>query len=187
VADRIGFMRRLDSLLLTGVGVLLVHQSAYAVSSLGGYKTAVTHGHLEVAWLFGSLTAIGALARAVTRSLRKRRYAHDHLATLTMWIVSGYLVLETFERVANDLAATSLLSELVFWLGLLFAPLVALVLRWSMQTVARIVADAVASRDDTVRTGPPPSSLASTSVRLPAHIFFAFTVSRRGPPRLLHI
>ena len=116
--------------MLIGVGVLLVHQSAYAVSSLGGYKTAVTHGHLEIAWLFGSLTAIGALARAVTRSLRKRRYAHDHLATLTMWIVSGYMVLETFERVANDLAATSLLSELVFWLGLLFAPLVALVLRW---------------------------------------------------------
>ena len=55
-------MRRLDSLLLTGVGVLLVHQSAYTVSSLAGYKAAVTHGHLETAWLLGSLATIGALA-----------------------------------------------------------------------------------------------------------------------------
>lgn len=177
-------MRRLDSLLLTGVGVLLVHQSAYTVSSLAGYKAAVTHGHLETAWLLGSLATIGALARAITRSLRRRNYSQDSLRALTGWILVGYLGLETLERLANGLSAATLLGEPVFWLGLAFAPFVALVLNWSMRTVARLVSAAVGQPPQPVVTAVAPTSLAATSVRLLPQIFLSFTVSRRGPPGL---
>lgn len=179
-------MRRLDSLLLTGVGVLLVHQSAYTVSSLAGYKTAVSHGHLEAAWLLGSLTSIGALARAVTQSLRRRRHETDRLSVLATWILLGYLVLEATERMANGLPASSLLAEPVFWFGLVFAPLIALTLHWSMRTVAQLVADAVCKLAAVNPTPVRGSSLEATSVLLPATIVFSFAVSRRGPPTVSH-
>ncbi len=175
-------MRRLDSLLLTGIGVLLVHQSAYTVTSLAGVKTAVSHGHLETAWLLGSLTAIGALARAITRSLRRRHYDHDRLEVLTAWIVVGYLGLESVERVANGLSATSLVGEPVFWLGLVFAPLVSAVLHWSLRTVARIVIEVVERPTPPLAPINAAEPLGLTSVRVAEPIFVSFALSRRGPP-----
>jgi len=175
-------MRRLDSLLLTGVGVLLVHQFAYAASSVVGVKTAVTHGHLEVAWLLGSLSAIGALARAITRSLARRSHNPGHTRTLASWITTGYLALETLERVANGLNAATLVTEPVFWLGLALGPAVALILVWSVRTVAQFVADALVA--DRPRWSPrsTTSSLGATSISLPSPVLSAFVVSRRGPP-----
>lgn len=181
-------MRRLDSLLLTGVAVLLVHQLAYTASSLAGVKIAVTHGHLEVAWLFGSLSAIGALASAVTRSLRRREHDLGGIWSFTGWITTGYLTLETVERVANGLAATSLLSEPVFWLGLLLAPLVAFALGWSLRTLARFAADVIVNHRLRVSATSASKSLGETSVSLPSPLFSSFMVSRRGPPLLvLHL
>lgn len=178
-------MRRLDSLLLTGVAVLLVHQLAYTASSLAGVKTAVAHGHLEIAWLFGSLSAIAALARAVTRSLRRRRHTPGGTWSFTAWILTGYLTLETLERVANGLAATSLLSEPVFWLGLVLAPLVAAVLSWSMRTVAQLVADALVKRRAWEPENSTTTSLGNTSISLPSPLFSFLVVSPRGPPLLV--
>lgn len=176
------YMRRLDSLLLAGVGVLLVHQGAYVMSSLAGVKVSVSHGHLETAWLIGSLTAILALARAVTRSLRSRHFDQSPPLSLTAWMLFGYLGMEATERVANGLSAFSLLGEPVFWIGLAIAPLVAMALHWSMRTVARVVADYASRPDARLVTPQVDPSLAATSVTLPPQIFQSFTVSRRGPP-----
>lgn len=178
-------VRRIDALLLAGVGVLLVHQFSYTASSLIGVKTAVTHGHLEIAWLIGSLTTIGALARAVTRSLRRRHHEPGTVLSFTKTILIGYLGLEAIERVANGLNVMSLLGESVFWLGLLIAPFVAWILRWSLRTVERFVATSLDSSTDLEFTSRSATSLGVTSVVLLPQIFFSFMVSRRGPPQLL--
>lgn len=175
-------MRRLDSLLLAGVGVLLVHQGAYAMSSLAGVKVSVSHGHLETAWLVGSLTAIVALSRSVTQSLRSREFDQAQPLALTMWIVFGYLGLEATERVVNGLSALSLASEPVFWIGLVLAPLVALALHWSVRTVAQIVADVASITCDLAIHARADASLAATSITVAPQIFQSFTVLRRGPP-----
>lgn len=181
-------MRRLDSLLLAGVAMLLVHQLAYTVSSVAGVETSVAHGHLEAAWLFGSLTAIGALARSITASLRRRSYDLDGVWAFTGWIVAGYLSLETVERIVDGHGATALLGEPVFWLGLVLAPLVAFALAWSLRTVAQIVADVIVNRASPASLVAPSASLGETSVSLPSPLFSSFVVSRRGPPALvLHL
>ena len=181
-------MRRLDSLLLAGVAILLVHQLAYAVSSLAGVETPVAHGHLQAAWLLGSLTAIGALARSITRSLRARDHELGGVWAFAGWVSAGYLTLEAAERIADGYGATSLLTEPVFWLGLLLAPLVAYVLEWSLRTVARLLADVIMTPNTRTAAAPPSASLGQTSVSLASPLLSSFMVSRRGPPSsVLHL
>lgn len=179
-------MRRLDSLLLAGVGVLVVHQVAYSISTLAGYGNSVAHGHLAIAWMAGSLAALFALVRAVTRSLRCRNHQIGSNKGLTVVITSGYALLEGLERIADGLSLASLLSEPVFWLGLLLAPLLAVGLNWSLRSVARL-AVLVGRRNIGLDYSPEPScTLPATALFGPIPTTSLTIVSLRGPPVVLH-
>ena len=178
-----GSMRRLDSLLLCGVGVLLAHQIAYMASAFLDYETSVAHGHLALAWLGGSIAALVALASRITNSLKSRNHAPAAASSLTAWIASGYLVLEQFERVLDGHGTFALFSEPVFWLGILAAPLVAIALRWSVRAAERLAIFVVRDSRSTPwpRTTAAPFGTGCKGVgSIPSQL--ASVVSRRGPP-----
>lgn len=175
-------MRRVDTALLAGVGTLTVHQVAYALAAAFEYGNEVGHGHLATAWILGSLAAIGTLVTSVARSLRSRRHEPLSLPLLTMMIGGGYVLMEGVERWLDGSSPILLLSELVFWLGLVGSPLVAVAFRWSLR-----VASEVASRlfDATSQSTWPrsvPNDMRSTSVELLPLVVRSHSVSRRGPP-----
>ncbi len=180
-------MQRLDSLLLASVGVLLVHQVAYTASALLGYEASVAHGHMALAWFAGSLAALFALARAITRSLKRRR--HDVTSEYGLFgaIAGGYLLLEQFERAIDGYGTFSLFGEPVFWLGMAIAPLIALALHWSVRSVERIVTFiALAARTSRWHERPTQPVHRSTTTVLPLSQQLSSVVSRRGPPAVLH-
>ncbi len=179
-------MRRLDSLLLAGVGVLIAHQVAYGVSTLAGYEISVAHGHLAVAWLAGSLAVLCLLTRSITRSLRHRSYLPGSFHSLSGAIALGYTGLEFAERLVGGLGAISLFSELVFWLGVALAPLLAAVLQWSVRTIERLASAIIDAQEKSTWPATRDSSLRATSIELLSHAPLSFVVSRRGPPKLLH-
>ena len=179
-------MRRLDSFLLAGVGVLLAHQAAYSVSTLVGYETSVAHGHFAVAWLAGSLAVLCMLTRSITRSLRRRSYLPSSLYALSGAIALGYTGLEFAERLVGGLGAGSLFSELVFWVGVALAPLLAAMLHWSVRAVERFASAIVCSQESRRWPTTSGSSLRATSIELLSHAPLSFVVSRRGPPNVLH-
>lgn len=174
-------MRRLDSLLLAGVGVLVVHQVAYTVSAIFGIENSVAHGHLAVAWFGGSLALLGVLARSVTKSLKRRQHDPGNVTHLALAISAGYFAMEQLERLADGYGVAELFGEPVFWLGLAVAPLVALALHWSVRTVAEIATFFL--NTPTITWGA--ASLQPVPVRVapsPVPAQLATVVSRRGPP-----
>lgn len=180
-------MRRLDDVLLAGVGVLTVHQLAYTASAALGYESSIAHGHLAAAWLLGSLAALVGLASAVTRSLRRRSHDVGGLHSLSRCIVTGYAAMEALERTVDGVGAHSLLGEPVFWLGLAAAPAVAFVLRsavGSAERIAEYIIAAVAPARSWPAIADP--GLGATTVELVPLSTGSFTVSRRGPPVRLH-
>jgi hypothetical protein len=179
-------MWRLDSLLLAGVGVLLAHQVAYGLSTFVGYETSVAHAHFAVAWLAGSLAVLCVLARSITRSLRRRSYLPSSVHSLSGAIALGYTGLEFAERLVGGLGATSLFSELVFWLGVALAPLLASMLHWSVRTIERFASVIIGSPQSQSWPATRDSSLRATSIDLLSHAPLSFVVSPRGPPNFLH-
>lgn len=175
-------MKRLDSALITGVGVLVVHQIGYAISAALGAEADIGHGHLAVAWLIASLAAVGALAKTITESLRSRHHDPLSLGFLTLLLSTGFVGLEATERWMNGSSPAALLGEAVFWLGLAASPVVALALRWSV----RVAADAacVLLNAFGTQTWPQhaPTTLGHTSLLLTSLSCRSHTVSRRGPP-----
>jgi len=175
-------MRRLDSILLGAVGVLIVHQVAYTASATIGYETSVAHGHLAFAWMAGSLAALIGLATAIARSLRSRDHVAASAASLTRWIAGGYMAMETLERTYDGAGAPSLLFAPTFWLGVIAAPLVAFVLRRSLARAVLVVTAFI----ETMRTPTwrparvtAPASFQILTVRTDS---VSASVSRRGPP-----
>lgn len=178
-------VRRLDSLLLAGVGIMAIHQVAYAIAALTGSTSTVGHGHLELAWTLGGLLAILGLGSAVTTSLRRRR--HDPLspALLSLGLGVGYVGLEMGERMLDGYAATALFGEAVFWIGLAAVIPVALLLRASVRTVADLVLQLATRVDELPR--PSVSTSGSlpfgrtrrTPIPLPVR---SRPCNRRGPP-----
>ena len=181
-------MQRLDSLLLASVGVLLVHQVAYTTSALLGYEASVAHGHMALAWFGGSLAVLCALARAITRSLKRRHHNAPSEYRLFAAVAGGYVLLEQLERAVDGYGTFALFNEPVFWLGMAVSPLIALMLHWSVRSVERLVAFiAVTSRPPRrpERTSAGEFDIASTVVPLARQL--ASVVSRRGPPADLRV
>ena len=176
-------MRRLDDLLLTGVGVLAVHQAAYTVSAALGFESSIAHGHMAIAWLVGSLLALVGLGLAVTRSLRQRSHAIGSPHVLISSMLVGYTLMEAVERTYDGVGAFSLPTEPVFWLGVGLTPLVALVLRWSLGSAERI-AELFVGGLRTRGSWPDPiiPVLGATEVVLAPLPSSSVAVSRRGPP-----
>lgn len=176
-------VKRLDSLLLAGVGVLIVHQIAYTSSAVFGLENSVAHGHMAVAWFGGSLALLGALALSVSRSLKRRSHDAGSVSSLATAISLGYIAMEQIERLVDGYSLFALFSEPVFWLGLALAPLVAMVLHWSVQSAAVFAA--------LLLTPPSPHRWSTVQVQ-PVHLalvvspiptLLSSVVSRRGPPR----
>lgn len=177
-------MHRIDRLLLSAVGVLLVHQIAYTASAMAGAESAVGHGHLAQAWWFASLAALVALARSITRSLKRRAHDPGNELALFGWVASGYVALEQIERLVDGIGVTALFSEPVFWIGLAAAPFVALTLHRSIRKFEAVV-------DSLVATPPRPTwptlpvaqpALRPIEVRVSAG-YHPRSRPRRGPPR----
>ena len=177
-------MRKLDSLLLAGVGIMAIHQVAYTVAGLTGANTSVGHGHLELAWTFGSLLAILGLGSAITTSLRRRHHTPLGVPLLSIVLGVGYVGLEMVERSLDGLSATALFSEAVFWFGLAAVVPVAMLLRAAVRTVTELVLQLTAATDgrlpsigfvDPARFG----RTRRTPILLPVR---SRPVSRRGPP-----
>ncbi len=177
-------VRRLDSLLLAGVGIMAIHQIAYALATFGGSTSTVGHGHLETAWTLGSLAAIAGLASAVTQSLKRRHHTTLPLAALAFTLGSGYTALELAERSLNGLDPVSLFGEAVFWIGLAAALPVAFALRASVRTVADLVlqlTDRVDERPFTYHVSGPARFSQTRRVPIPLPVR-SRPCSRRGPP-----
>ena len=178
-------MRQLDSLLLAGVGVLIVHQSAYAMTALAGTESSVAHGHLQSAWLIASLGVLCALTRSIIRSLRRRFTQMSELALFAA-VAGGYLVLEQAERLWDGYGAFTLFSEPVFWVGLALAPLVALALSWSLRSLERVLDRVLETltprpaRRVTVRT-----TWGSRGLIPAFDTSLVLAAPRRGPPPIL--
>ena len=181
-------MRRVDTALVAILGVLVSHQLAYMASSSLGYSTSVAHGHLKTAWLLGSLGLLAVLCRSVVASLRRRNHEAGNVAQLAGLIAAGYLVLEQFERALDGYGALALFGEPVFWFGLAAAPLVAVVLSWSLRSFEQAAARFI---DSVTQARPVPSgascSLCATSIQLHLTSPLSFAVGRRGPPAELEL
>lgn len=179
-------MTRLDSVLLAGVGTLLVHQGAYTLTAMAGAQSSVAHGHMQTAWLLASLALLGLLTRSIVRSVRQRADRDISELSLFAWISFGYTLLEQAERIWDGYSALTLFSEPVFWAGLALGPLVSLVLTWSLRSfekaVARLARPAL-DRDSGV-THSSSLSLVNTQSEQPALWLLVLSAPRRGPPRL---
>lgn len=180
-------MKRFDASLLTGIGVLAVHQIAYSASSLLGAESAVGHGHLAAAWLLGGFVAVAGLARSVTRSLRNRKHAPASLGVMSLWVVLGYAGMESVERILDGSSVLGLAGEAVFWFGLLAAPLVAAALRSMTRSVHELAGRLIARHRSPEQRPDLPPPFAITSVELAPLLLRSDSVSRRGPPRRSHI
>jgi hypothetical protein len=178
-------MRRLDKILLAGIGVLIVHQVAYTTSAIAGVQTSIVHGYLAIAWIGTSLAALALLTRAVTRSLRARNQGVVGGYQLFGSIAGGYLLMEQLERSIDGQTTFSLFAEPVFWLGLIAAPIVAVALRWSVRTVERLAGVFIATPPDRVEPSNTEPPLATTALIGPAFPPLLFAAPRRGPPRVL--
>ena len=181
----LGDVRRLDSLLLAGVGIMAIHQVAYSIAALTGSTSTVGHGHLELAWTLGGLLAILGLGSAVTSSLRRRRHEPLSTAVLSLGLGLGYVGLEMGERALDGYAASSLFGEAVFWIGLAAVVPVALLLRASVRTVADLVLHLATRPDELPRISVsasgtlPFARTRRTPIPLPVR---SRPDSRRGPP-----
>jgi hypothetical protein len=176
-------MRRLDACLLSGVGVLAVHQLAYSASSLLGADSVVGHGHLATAWLLAGFAAVAGLTRSVTRSLRRRCSSVPSLGALSTSIAIGYAAMEAMERLIDGSSAPALFGEAVFWLGLAATPIVAVALRALTQSVQHF-AQTLAARDEPRSWAPTALTvLGTTSIDLAPLLSRSGSVPRRGPPR----
>lgn len=174
-------MHRFDLFLLSAVGVLLTHQVAYALVGLSAQQT-VSHGHLEAAWTYVPLALLMGLARSVTKSLQRRRFAGPSVRSLATYVAVGYFGLEMIERLAYGLDAVALVTEPVLWVGLVVACLVAAALHRAVMVATEL---ALAWDSTTRRRWP----ALATSARPTAAVEVAVTnvhhhsvVSRRGPP-----
>jgi len=174
-------MHRLDSRLLAGAGVLIVHQVAYTISAMFGIETSVAHGHFAVVWFAGSLALLAALVRTLVISLKRRQHDAGNVNALAATIGGGYLALEWVERFVDGYDAFALFAEPVLWLGLALAPLVALALHYSVRSVAELAFEylTVASRGWVTRTSSVPIPV---RVARPTPSQLSSVVSRRGPP-----
>lgn len=180
-------MQRLDSLLLSAAGVLVLHQLAYMSSTLIGYEASVAHGHMAVAWFGGSLALLAVLASAIVRSLKRRQHLAASSGALTGRLIIGYTLMEQFERALDGYGTFDFFTEPVFWLGVAAAPFVAIALRWSIGSVVRIAA-AIAA--DALRPALiKPMSVANPHLGFvpPLGLQLASVVSRRGPPARVHV
>ncbi len=175
-------MQRLDSFLLAGVGVLMVHQVAYTVSALFGVESSIAHGHMAFAWFGGSLALLGVLARSVTRSLKRRRYDAGPPGSLALAISMGYVALEQIERLADGYGLLQLFGEPVFWLGMALAPLVALALHWSVRSAVQLVSNFLSSSAPQWSTATPQPAFAVAACVVPVTARLSSVMSRRGPP-----
>lgn len=176
-------MARLDTILLAGVGILLVHQAAYTLTSLLGDESSIAHGHLQSAWLLASLGALGALTRSILRSIRKRTVGPVSELSLFASIGGGYIFLEMGERIWDGQGALSLFFEPVVWVGLALAPLVALALGWSLRSVEKAITHFVDQRRQWF--APAPRRLGNadlTSDGFPIERSILLTAPLRGPP-----
>ena len=176
-----GSMQRFDSLLLSALGVLIVHQVAYMTSSLVGYETSIVHGSLAVAWFGGSMLALGALARSLTHSLQRRNHTSLSPWALSGSIAAGYLLMEQFERAVDGYGTLSIFLEPVFWLGMLAAPLVAYLLHWSVRSLVELIEDALLAPAQTYAR-PQRTILSPLVLELSPLVVPLDSVSRRGPP-----
>lgn len=175
-------MAQIDRLLLTFLGVLIAHEIAYLTSSLAGYENSIAHGHLRTAWLLGSASLLGLVARAVVKSLRRRDFAPGNPAVLAGSIAAGYFVVEQIERLADGYSALTLLGEPVFWLGLAVAPLVSVLLTRSLATVEAVAIKLVGNPEPQFEPRPATCSLATTSVQTLSPVLLSSSVGLRGPP-----
>jgi len=175
---------RIDAILLTGIGVLLVHQGAYTLTALSGDEASIAHGHLQMAWLVASLGLLGALTRSVLRSLRGRAEATMSELSLFASISAGYLLLEQAERAWDGYGALALFHEPVFWIGLALAPFVALALAWSLRSVEQALVRLVSPAPRIHATRSAPLRLASFDalLRVPLERYLVLAAPRRGPP-----
>ena len=176
-------MARIDSALLVFLGVLIAHEIAYLTSSIVGFDTSVSHGHLRVAWLLGTVSLLGLLAKAVVASLRRRRHDGGNVLHLAGFIGGGYALLEQFERALDGYGAFTLFTEPVFWFGLAAAPLVALALSWSLRSIEDAVAKLLpAVALPTLQQADTTAALGVTSLITPYTPALSTVVSQRGPP-----
>lgn len=174
---------RTDSLLLAGVGTLVVHEVAYLPGSIGASVAGggASHAHLPLLWGVGGSIAILGLVRYIVRSLRSRdgvRFVSVHWLAATM--AALYTSQEAAERALSNSPAISLLTEWVLWLGLLAVPLVAWVLARLVECIVEFASGTPArtrSRRTAVLPGPVPAVVPVPEVARLAH-----TLTRRGPP-----
>ena len=178
-------MERIDRILLSAVGVLLVHQTAYTASAMTGADSAVGHGHLAQAWWIASLAGLLGLARSISRSLKQRAHDPGNELAVFGWIAGGYVALELVERVVDGIPAASLFSEPVFWFGLAASPFVALALHRSVRTITSIVEAFGAVEPKPDWPAIPPSIPALRPIRVRVHSgHHPRSHPRRGPPSL---
>ena len=178
-------MMRIDSFLLAGVGVLVAHQGAYTLSAMTGQQSSLAHGHMQTAWLLGSLAVLALLTRSVVSSLRRRATSPVSEIALFVWIALGYSGLELGERVVDGYGALTLFSEPVYWIGLSLAPLVALALGWSFRSLEEAVSAFVAVAPDLV-IGAAEAATCSSVFNYPEANalgrLLVLAAPRRGPP-----
>lgn len=175
-------------MLLAGIGTLTAHEVAYlsraALVSAGGAD--VSHAHLPVLWGFGTAIAVAAITRIVVLSLRSRAGGRSvDSGLLAAAIIALYVSQEAAELWWSGQPAISLLAQPTLWLGVVAAPLVALLLARLADTVVGLVC-VVPARRHRVRGGPffTPARVESLC---PPLVRLAHSVTRRGPPRVVAI
>lgn len=175
-------MKRIDSLLLAGLGVLIAHQISYSVTIAAGEVNTVAHGHLGSAWLIATIGAVFGLAYSVSKSLQRRGHVPPPTLLLATQIAAGYTGLEFTER-AIDGNGFSLFTESVYWLGLAVAPTVAAVLSWLIGRVQQLVAELVPASTP-VATPVEDNHPDTAPTRNVGLEILLFSLSRRGPPSI---
>lgn len=175
-------MAKIDRLLLSFLGVLIAHELAYLVSAFAGYDNSIAHGHLKTAWLMGSASLLGLVARSLLRSLRRRKFQPANTASLASSIAAGYFVVEQIERLADGYSLATVLSEPVFWFGIAAAPLVAALLTRSLATLDHVAFCLVQPRRTYSRSNRVGFELGATSVFSLSTVFLSSSISLRGPP-----
>lgn len=173
-------MRKIDGFLLAAMGVLLIHKLAYTFVEFFAPVALVNHSHLAAAWSFGSFAMLACLARTIVVSVKRRHHADLNARGLAAAIAAGFAVLEQAERLLAGYEITALFSEPVFWVGLAFAPLVAVVLSHAVRSVTKLAANWAVPG---LRTWPSlPVNPLQQLVLVPAHVVYRSATSRRGPP-----
>ena len=178
VSSRLTF---LDFALLGGFGTLVAHELVYVPTAFS--RASVSHGHLPLLWALVSPLALLSVGLYVVRSLRSRPESCSVNATqLGLAMAAMFLAMEVAERLVNGLSVGALVYEGVMWAGLAVIPIISVVLRRVVSTVAETVVGWIGVPAKPIFTPVPSKYIFDQVSEIGLEQVLGYSQSRRGPP-----